>query len=354
MKNKLKQLAPIPFNIFENHIFDEMIVFGTSQRGLNCQQTLSKSGFKILFFADNSSKRQGNIINGISVKAPEQLNHLINVPVIICSWAEKFIFKQLKDLGFTKIFTDGIGDSTSTTDIKTDEIEKVFQLINDKNSCDLYKAIINYILYKSKITYYSKYYIYNHPLCKAEPGDVIIDGGAAQGDTAIFFSKQCQENCNIFAFEPTPSSFDAMIQTINKLQLSNITPICAALWNKNEKVSFWESPLTSHANTINSHGELKVDAVCLDDFIIDHNINQIDLIKMDIEGAELKALYGAAQTIKKFKPKLQICLYHKIEDLWQIPIFIKDLVPEYEIYIGHHSCCRLDTVMYCVYNHCNN
>ncbi len=347
MTNKIQQLAPIPFNLFDNHIFDKMIVFGTSKRGLNCQKRLEKLGIKILFFADNDSKKQGRIINGISVTAPEKLNNLINVPVIICSWAEKFIFKQLKDLGFSKIFTDGINDLTPSTDLKINEIEKVYKIIHDQTSKNTYESVIQFLFYKKNFIYYSQYPIYNHPLCKAQPGDTIIDGGAAQGDTATYFFRQCKEDCKIFAFEPTPSSFDAMKKIINESKTRKILPVCAALWNKNEKVSFWESPMTSHANAISSNGELEVDAICLDDFIKAKNINKIDLIKLDIEGAELKALYGSAKTIKKFKPRLQICLYHNIEDLWQIPLFIKKLVPEYEIYMGHHSCCRLDTVMYC-------
>lgn len=69
-------------------------------------------------------------------------------------------------------------------------------------------------------------------------------------------------------------------------------------------------------------------------------------IKMDIEGAELEALEGAKNTIVKSKPKLAICLYHKPDDLWKIPLYLKKLVPEYKFYIRHHSKVRWETVLY--------
>ena len=67
---------------------------------------------------------------------------------------------------------------------------------------------------------------------------------------------------------------------------------------------------------------------------------------MDIEGADLKALEGAKTTIKRDKPDLAICVYHKINDLWEIPNYIKYLVPEYSFAIRHCSITKNGTIMY--------
>lgn len=69
---------------------------------------------------------------------------------------------------------------------------------------------------------------------------------------------------------------------------------------------------------------------------------------MDIEGSELEALKGAVHTIQRDKPKLAICIYHKPEDMTEIPLYIKSLVPEYKFYVRHHSNCWTDTVLYAV------
>ena len=69
---------------------------------------------------------------------------------------------------------------------------------------------------------------------------------------------------------------------------------------------------------------------------------------MDIEGFEIKALTGASNLITKNKPKLAICIYHKFEDLWEIPFYIKRLNAEYKIYIRHHSFNLYETVCYAI------
>jgi hypothetical protein len=67
---------------------------------------------------------------------------------------------------------------------------------------------------------------------------------------------------------------------------------------------------------------------------------------LDIEGSELKALQGMAQIIKRDKPKLAISLYHKTEDLWTLPLFIKSLVPEYKLFVRHHGMGIFGKVLY--------
>lgn len=75
---------------------------------------------------------------------------------------------------------------------------------------------------------------------------------------------------------------------------------------------------------------------------------RVTFIKMDIEGSELAALKGAANTIRSQKPKLAICIYHSPQDMLKIPIYIKSLVPEYKIYIRHYTDMMLETVCYAV------
>lgn len=71
-------------------------------------------------------------------------------------------------------------------------------------------------------------------------------------------------------------------------------------------------------------------------------------IKMDVEGAELSALKGAKKLIAKNHPKLAICLYHKPEDIYDIPIFIKQLDSSYKLYIRHYSNYITETVLYAI------
>jgi hypothetical protein len=69
---------------------------------------------------------------------------------------------------------------------------------------------------------------------------------------------------------------------------------------------------------------------------------------MDIEGSELEALKGAKGILTKYKPKLAICLYHKTNDFVEIPLFLKEIVPDYKLHVRHHACGYLDTVLYAI------
>ena len=54
------------------------------------------------------------------------------------------------------------------------------------------------------------------------------------------------------------------------------------------------------------------------------------------------------ETIKKYKPKLAICIYHKFEDLWELPMYIKELVPEYRLYMRNYTTYLDEIVLYAV------
>ncbi|EOS66974.1 FkbM family methyltransferase [Oscillibacter sp. 1-3] len=94
-------------------------------------------------------------------------------------------------------------------------------------------------------------------------------------------------------------------------------------------------------------GEIVVPVATIDEIVEKEN-PKVTMIKMDIEGSELEALKGAKKTIQRNKPKLAICIYHKPEDMLEIPLYIKSLVPEYKLYVRHHSNSNVETVLYAV------
>lgn len=90
--------------------------------------------------------------------------------------------------------------------------------------------------------------------------------------------------------------------------------------------------------------EQKIEVRCLDEICSE----KVDYIKMDIEGEEAAALRGATHLIAKYKPKLMISAYHKIQDLWELPLLIKELNPSYQIYAGHAPRVSTEIEFYCV------
>lgn len=99
------------------------------------------------------------------------------------------------------------------------------------------------------------------------------------------------------------------------------------------------------ASCISTEGEQIIEVVTLDDFVKNETIS---FIKLDIEGAELEALKGAKNIIKRDRPQMAICIYHKPEDIIDIPIYLKSILPNYRFYIRHKNIYFFDTILYCI------
>lgn len=187
---------------------------------------------------------------------------------------------------------------------------------------------------------------------KVEKGDYVIDGGACYGDTALYFAHDAGEDGKVFSFEFLQDNlnvFEKNLELNPKLK-DRIKLFQNALWeNSNENLFIVENGPASYCS-MSEPGNYtqKVETKSIDDLVESGEIPKVDFIKFDIEGAEMEAIKGCEKTIKKFKPKLAICLYHKNEHFISIPKYIKDLVPEYKLYIDHHTMAEGETVMYAI------
>lgn len=158
--------------------------------------------------------------------------------------------------------------------------------------------------------------------------EILFDCGAFTGDTiedfVTFTNKKYKK---IVAFEPDEKNVKRLNAFINN-KIENVVVIQKATGDKNGKVSFLNkgNMFSKTVDVKDSSDELSVDIVRLDNYIDYHPT----LIKMDIEGSELDSLIGATQIIKTQKPKLAICIYHMPFDFYEIPKFLKSLVPEYK------------------------
>ena len=99
----------------------------------------------------------------------------------------------------------------------------------------------------------------------------------------------------------------------------------------------------SGSSRINEKGLEKIKTISIDEML---DGDKATYIKFDIEGAEMAALEGAKKTIQKHKPKLAISIYHKEDDLWKIPFYIKEKYPWYRLYMRHYTSVTTETVLY--------
>lgn len=173
--------------------------------------------------------------------------------------------------------------------------------------------------------------------------EVFVDGGAYTGDTLLTFLRLTGgKSARCCAFEPEAATAARLAATVEKRGLQSVTVHNKGLWSAPATLPFAAWHGTS-ASAVSGEGEVSVEADT-----IDRAAPDATFIKLDIEGAELEALKGAAETIKRNRPKLAVCVYHKPGDLFEIPLFLKSLAPEYRFYLRQHQPVACETVLYAV------
>jgi FkbM family methyltransferase len=179
-----------------------------------------------------------------------------------------------------------------------------------------------------------------------EKDEVLIDGGAFIGDTLEHFVKLVNgQFCKIYCFEPGDEQYEKLKMQADKYENSEkIILIKKALLDKNTIVYFRIDGSGSCITKNDENEVIEVACTTIDDVTDD----RVSLIKMDVEGSELEALKGAERVIRRFKPKLMICVYHKPEDIIEIPKYIESLNLGYKFYLRHYCSDMNESVLYAI------
>lgn len=204
-------------------------------------------------------------------------------------------------------------------------------------------------------TFVLKQYEYRKtkPEIKAEPGDYVIDGGGCWGDTALYFAHTVGKEGKVFTFEFASDSLEVFNRNLelNPVLSERIQLVQRALWNKSEEVIEYSpnGPGTSLAmkpQNKTQQDSAQATTISIDDFVRERNLPRVDFVKMDIEGAELNALKGAEETIRSFRPKLAISIYHRDTDFVDIPEYLNRLDLGYEFYLDHFTIYGEETILF--------
>lgn len=178
-------------------------------------------------------------------------------------------------------------------------------------------------------------------------GEVFIDGGGYTGDTVQQFidtaKKEKAKFKRIVVFEPDETNCALIRKFFGKRE--DVTIIQKGLSDKEKTLSFEGSGVGFREAVRGSDNVVQVPVINIDAV---PECADATWIKMDIEGSEMDALHGAREVILRNKPKLTISIYHSDEDMIRIAEYVHELVPEYKLYIRHHSQSRSETVLYAI------
>ncbi len=321
---------------------------------------------KIDFLSDNDQAKWGKIYhNDLKCIPPAELEkYKEDIAILITTQHYKKIHQQLLQKGFKKVFAvteyrllnDAYFKNMQNLKLVKENVASVMDILEDERSKEIMFTLIkNWFDFDVDAIGYEEIFTndqyYPSDIIKLSDTESFVDVGAYNGDTIFDFMKRTGNKFNfIYAFELDKKNFNEMTSAVDKLDSKQKDRI--KLYNfgllDEEKDVYYETGgsgmQSTFINVINAASD-SGKTVRLSDVLKNEKVT---FIKMDIEGSEVKALKGAEKIIKTQRPTLAICVYHKPEHLWEVPLYIKEIVPEYKIYIRHHTPLEYETVCYAI------
>lgn len=287
----------------------DIILYGAGEDArANLRYFVNDSRFK--GFCDKDIIKQKNGVDGYQVIAPEQLLQMTDCSIVISTHRG---YEAIKNF----LLENGLDE------------ERIYQMTP-------------YMFATQELQYFNPDFMEF-----VDSGEVFVDAGCFDMSTSIKLQEHCAVK-KIYAFEPDLNNYEICRKVASeKFTNGTVEIIPKGTWSSDTTLCFDSS--ADGASHISGSGDRKIEVVAIDN-VVDSN-EKVTFIKMDVEGAELESLKGAEKTIERCKPKLAICIYHKPKDMIEIPMFIKKLVPDYKLYIRHHSNGEGETVLYAMPQH---
>lgn len=335
--------------------FSKVVLWGA---GFQCEDTIGLVE-KIAAIFDNDRAKWGKNICGFAIKSPEtDLKEYITSDTAVIISTHGYQYEIAEDLVTNK----GIEErqifccSSKTSeqwryrpDIilkQIEEIQKVYDKLADQESKHYYINFLKACLTRNPFFYKDNPrsvapYEYETDLAKLglQGGEVILDCGAFNGDTAKLFRKKTNGNCEIYCFEPVEENYNELSEWVKCENIRQVHAIRAGVGKEKHTDKVYSTEAKTMRGTVGTRrcngsnpviSEIQVDS--LDNMLKE---KKVDYIKMDIEGAEMDALRGAKKVIARNHPQMLISAYHKITDMWEIPEIVLNIHPDYKVFLGH-------------------
>ncbi|MDB5446723.1 MAG: methyltransferase FkbM family [Phenylobacterium sp.] len=181
-----------------------------------------------------------------------------------------------------------------------------------------------------------------------EPGEVVIDGGACWGDTALYFAAEAKGDVRVLAFELSQSNIDILNANLARNpDLGKTVEVIRAALGETPGAPLYviDKGAASRVSTTDNGGD-RLASVTLDQLVRDRGLERVDFIKLDVEGAERMVLEGAAETIRRFRPKFAVSVYHRPDDPFVLHRQIRSYGGDYSFYLKGVSMNYGETVLF--------
>jgi FkbM family methyltransferase len=314
-------------------------VFGCNQWGASIAEHVQIDGFiddvkpitefhGVPVLRSESINRDCRVVSAVVLGRPLFARDFLNEKGF--SNLDYFSFSRLSGLpleGFE--FLEGGEESIRTNESR---FARVRNLLADDESVDTFDRIMEFrktfdLNVMSPFTdrqleqYFEKFFLY-------PPDGVFYDVGSFDGSTSLEFARRSGVYKAIHVFEPSTANRELLMTRLKNLNHVHVHGML--LGGENRKTRVQESGSASKESL--THGQ-EVEMMTLDSL----NLDPPTLVKVDIEGAELDFLAGAATTIRQYKPVIAIACYHNFDHLWKIPEMVLNFNSDYSVYLRHYT-----------------
>ena len=355
-------------NLLNNYLTDNspIIVFGAGNFGRKITGFLKGEGKNIIAVSDNNARIWNTDILGLKVLPPSDIP--LDAVVIVCIWSPENSYVQAKNqllnIGVVNVFHVAAlmqlypkkllpyyHFQTSEYFLKYKNLQnEVLELLEDEESKKQYLAHLDCRInlnFDGLPHADTRNQYFPADIIQLSDKEVFLDAGAYTGDTLTDFIKRINGRfLKYLALEPDPKNLEKLNKTVSDSGLSDKIEVYEYAVGAENCTLRFEATGGGGAG-ISKDGGIEVSCVKIDDKFYN---DAPTYLKFDIEGAELDALAGAKQTILTHKPTMAVCIYHLPDDLWTIPLYIKEHYPFYKLYARTHQFDGLDFVLYAIPN----
>jgi len=336
-----------------------LAILGAAGEGQRLAAICRERGIAVAALADDNPGVAGTTVAGVRVSPSRALEDLPrDTPLIVASHRVLKAHQRLKALGFAHVapfavlqvldpkafpphmFYDGWLEDLSDNRAKYAALPA---LLADDMSRRVFDAVLGFrqTLDPTVLAPIVEWDLYGPGgLLSYGEDEVYVDGGSFDGDTIrLFIDRVGGRFSRVLAFEPDRRTFARL--KANFSGEARVVPFNAGLHRRKSVLRFHAD--ASRGAIFTDRGSDQIEVVGLDEVL---GGERVTYIKMNIEGAEIEALKGAEQAIRRWAPKLAISAYHRPSDLWQIADVVRDLRPDYDLYLRQHDGGVIETVLY--------
>ncbi len=321
-----------------------IVIYGTGNGAEKLIYHLKEYGIPIsgIFVSDDFARERS--FCGYKVKTFGELKRELGALTVLLGFAtdRPELLSKIKELSHTvdgRLYVPEVpvfGNDIFTPELlhdREDDINRLYDLLADEQSRRVLEGLIRFKITANPEELYSietsRDEVYNN-IIKPQKGDVFVDAGAYDGDTAEEFMSYCPNFGKIYAIEPAPVNFRKLTNNLKLKDNPKVEFINLAVSDIKAETGF--SDKGGRSPCIAENGKITVGTNTLDGLIE----GPPHIIKIDVEGAEREALKGAVGYIEQYAPKLMLSVYHKTEDFINLPLLIHDMQPRYKLYLRHH------------------